>query len=157
MKEGFTIIKKINLLEELIDSINSFEFHYSLEIIFKDDNNLENLINYYLEKIRNTCNIENINNLSIKSNSISKHFDYNYVVSDNDIIKNNSNIIEEAEIISDDLIYKVLGRNNRYISLPISLNNICNYSISNYINDKDINKVIYWIILKLAIIYYLSK
>lgn len=147
-----------NKLDLLINSIYNHKENYSLIDIFSEYSfmELEDLVNYYLERIKTNCKNKDINSLSIKSNDISKYFDYNFNIFDESIKKENFSIIEEAEIISDDLIHKVLGRNNRYISLPIKLEDISKYSISNYISDININKVYYWIILKLAIINYLS-
>ena len=65
--------------------------------------------------------------------------------------------MEEANIICDDLIKKICNTNNRTISLPISIKNLVDYSISSYISNKDINKLLYFITVKLSIIYNFYK
>ena len=119
------------------------------------DNELEDIINYYLFYFKNNIKYSDINYNNI--NQITSIFDYNYNVSDKKDRIRNSNIMEEAEIISDDLLKKVTNYNDRSINLPINLDNLIKYSISSFTNNSDINLVIYWIILKYSIIYYLYK
>ena len=137
-----------SIIENIIKDIkNITDEHYILEDYFKSitDNELEDIINYYLFYFKNNIN------------QITSIFDYNYNVSDKKDRIRNSNIMEEAEIISDDLLKKVTNYNDRSINLPINLDNLIKYSISSFTNNSDINLVIYWIILKYSIIYYLYK
>lgn len=145
-----------SIIENIIKDIkNITDEHYILEDYFKSitDNELEDIINYYLFYFKNNIKYSDINYNNI--NQITSIFDYNYNVSDKKDRIRNSNIMEEAEIISDDLLKKVTNYNDRSINLPINLDNLIKYSISSFTNNSDINLVIYWIILKYSIIYYL--
>ncbi len=147
-----------SIIENIIKDIkNITDEHYILEDYFKSitDNELEDIINYYLFYFKNNIKYSDINYNNI--NQITSIFDYNYNVSDKKDRIRNSNIMEEAEIISDDLLKKVTNYNDRSINLPINLDNLIKYSISSFTNNSDINLVIYWIILKYSIIYYLYK
>ena len=140
----------ISKLDKLIDAIDNS--HIDLISLFCDNNHalLEDIINYYLEKIKNikckTIDFSMCNELLI-------FFDYNYGVSNEDVRRINYSIMEEANIICDDLINKINYTNKRSITLPINLNYLIDYSISSYISLDDLNKVIYYLIIKLAIIY----
>ena len=147
-----------SIIENIIKDIkNITDGHYILGDYFKSitDNELEDIINYYLFYFKNNIKYSDINYNNI--NQITSIFDYNYNVSDKKDRIRNSNIMEEAEIISDDLLKKVTNYNDRSINLPINLDNLIKYSISSFTNNSDINLVIYWIILKYSIIYYLYK
>ena len=147
-----------SIMDNIIKDIkNITDEHYILEDYFKSitDKELEDTINYYLYYFKNNIKYSDINYNSI--NQITSIFDYNYNVSDKKDRIRNSNIMEEAEIISDDLLKKVTNYNDRSINLPINLDNLIKYSISSFTNNSDINLVIYWIILKYSIIYYLYK
>lgn len=147
-----------SIIENIIKDIkNITDGHYILGDYFKSitDNELEDIINYYLFYFKNNIKYSDINYNNI--NQITSIFDYNYNVSDKKERIRNSNIMEEAEIISDDLLKKVTNYNDRSINLPINLDNLIKYSISSFTNNSDINLVIYWIILKYSIIYYLYK
>jgi hypothetical protein len=147
-----------SIIENIIKDIkNITDEHYILEDYFKSitDNELEDIINYYLFYFKNNIKYSDINYNNI--NQITSIFDYNYNVSDKKDRIRNSNIMEEAEIISDDLLKKVTNYNDRSINLPINLDNLIKYSMSSFINNDNINLVIYWIILKYSIIYYLYK
>lgn len=148
------VLKDIDELNFIIDS--TLNEHIDLVLIFKefDNNKLESFINFYLDRIKNITN--KVINIKI-CDSILEYFDYNYNVSDSENRTKNYGIMEEANIICDDLVKKITNSNERSITLPISLNNIIDYSISSYINSEDINKVIYYILIKLSIIYNFYK
>ena len=148
------VLKDIDELNFIIDS--TLNEHIDLVLIFKefDNNKLESFINFYLDCIKNITN--KVIDIKI-CDSILDYFDYNYNVSDYETRTKNYGIMEEANIICDDLIKKITNSNDRNITLPISLNNIIDYSISSYINNEDINKVIYYILIKLSIIYNFYK
>ena len=147
-----------SIIENIIKDIKSItDEHYILKDYFNDITNkeLEDIINYYLFYFMDNIKYEKIDFNTI--NQITSIFDYNYNVSNKNDRITNSNIMEEAEIISDDLLKKVTNYNDRSINLPINLDNLIKYSMSSFINNDNINLVIYWIILKYSIIYYLYK
>ena len=147
-----------SIIENIIKDIKSItDEHYILKDYFNDITNkeLEDIMNYYLFYFKDNIKYEKID--FNKINQITSIFDYNYNVSNKNDRITNSNIMEEAEIISDDLLKKVTNYNDRSINLPINLDNLIKYSMSSFINNDNINLVIYWIILKYSIIYYLYK
>ncbi|MBR6949326.1 MAG: hypothetical protein IKH54_03980 [Bacilli bacterium] len=147
-----------SIIENIIKDIKSItDEHYILKDYFNDITNkeLEDIMNYYLFYFKDNIKYEKIDFNTI--NQITSIFDYNYNVSNKNDRITNSNIMEEAEIISDDLLKKVTNYNDRSINLPINLDNLIKYSMSSFINNDNINLVIYWIILKYSIIYYLYK
>lgn len=147
-------LDNINELNAIVDS--ALNDHFELDLIFKNCSisTLEEFINYYLIEISNMTN--KVIDIKI-CDSILEHFDYNFNVSDLESRKRNYSIMEEANIICDDLIKKICNTNNRTISLPISIKNLVDYSISSYISNKDINKLLYFITVKLSIIYNFYK
>lgn len=147
-----------SIIENIIKDIKSItDEHYILKDYFNDITNkeLEDIMNYYLFYFKDNIKYEKID--FNKINQITSIFDYNYNVSNKNDRITNSNIMEEAEIISDDLLKKVTNYNDRSINLPINLDNLIKYSMSSFIKNDNINLVIYWIILKYSIIYYLYK
>ena len=66
-------------------------------------------------------------------------------------------VIEEANIICDDLVKKITNSNGRSIDLPVSIDSIIDYGISTYVNPKDIDKLLYYITIKLSVIYNFYK
>ena len=130
-------------MKKYINKINSFFDNYKDDIydinsIFKniDKYTLNDLINYYLE------------NINISKNNIDKYIDRS-----SKFIKCfniNNNLYEEANIISDDLLYKLLD--NSYNIIPFNIDNCINYSISHFIDYNDINIVLYLIVIKLSYI-----
>ena len=147
----------ISKLNNIIDNLKE-NTHYDLNNIFEDMNRniLQDLMNHYL-KLINNIEVDDINAVIRKSDNILSSFDYNYHELKNKNRLNNSSIMEEANIITDDLINKLFDKNNRYINLPINVNNIIDYSISNHIANEDVDKVLYYVIIKLAVIYDLYE
>lgn len=130
--------------------------HFDLEVIFNGCSNkdIEGFINYYLNNIKNITN--KVINISI-CNTALESFDYNYQVNDQELFKANANVMEEANIICDDLVKKITNSNGRSIELPVSIDSIIDYGISSYINPKDINKLLYYVTIKLSVIYNFYK
>ena len=74
------------------------------------------------------------------------------------VYKGYESVMEEAEIISDDLIMKLFGYNNRKLELPLDINIIKNHYIHSTIKEEDIQRTIIYIVLNLsAICYNLDK
>ena len=146
-------------LSSIISNINNIVYDYYLDEIFskvtklnKNESKeiLENLINYYLKKIRDIKINHEINFSSPDFDEIANFFKYNKNDKEN---KNTSRIIDEADYVVDELCSKVIGSNNRVLELPLKIEYIENYCIGSIIRKEDINKALIWIVLKLSIIY----
>ena len=165
-------------LEQYIDTIShEFEnstkkimaivYHYDLEKIFSITDNLslkekyslyEALINDYLKKIKSLKIHPSMNDIAKDINDITEFYDYTYGVDDQKEESTLYEAMEEADDIVDDLYLKLIGFNGRNLKLPIKLDDIINLQIRGIINSDDIEKVIYWVILKLSVLYnYLSS
>lgn len=151
--------------DEKINKIKSIEYHYDLSSLFNvlDDKSkqereetFELLINYYLEELVNTTSLSKVIKMNFDVNEVVEFFDYTYLIQDEEEKRYYYMIKEEADCVVDDLIYKVYGRNKRKIELPIKIKDIKDFSISNLVLEKDIDKVMFWIILKLAVIHSFS-
>ena len=147
-------LKGIEELDLITDA--ALTDHFNLEEIFKNSTHkdLEEYINCYLEKIKN------INNKTINvsiCNTVLESFDYNYQVTDEELIKANENVIEEANIICDDLIKKITNSNGRGIDLPVNIDSIIDYGISTYVKPEDIDKLLYYVTIKLSVVYNFYK
>ena len=68
-----------------------------------------------------------------------------------------ADVESEGDEIADDLYLKLIGMNNRDLELPVNLKEIIKYQIHSIIDDKYIENVIQWVILKLAIMYMYLK
>lgn len=171
MKEKLPLEQYIDTIshefENSTKKIMAIEYHYDLEKIFSITDNLslkekyslyETLINDYLKKIKSLKNHPSMNDIAKDINDITEFYDYTYEV---DKQKEESTLyeaMEEADDIVDDLYLKLIGVNGRNLKLPIKLDDIINLQIRGIINSDDIEKVIYWVILKLSVLYnYLSS
>lgn len=156
-----TIIDKFN---QILNTILSIKYNYNLEDLFNNEKSInknimfEELINHYLYEIK-----ENINNEQIIKNkslidSTSDFFDYTYDSKSEDKETINLYAIEnEAEVVIDDLISKILGENGRTIELPVNIEDIIQYNINGMINKQDIEKVLMWVCMKLSIVCHICK
>ena len=59
--------------------------------------------------------------------------------------------------VASDLVLKAIGHNNRKLTLPISVNNVIDYSIHNSVSNDSIHLEILYIYLYLASFCYLLK
>ena len=155
MKEKLPLKQYIDTIshefENSTKKIMAIEYHYDLEKIFSITDNLslkekyslyEVLINDYLKKIKLLENYPSMNDISKDINDITEFYE----------------AMEEADDIVDDLYLKLIGFNGRNLKLPIKLDDIINLQIRGIINSDDIEKVIYWVILELSVLYnYLSS
>lgn len=142
-----------NILRDL-KTISSIVYHYDIEKIFdgitdlknKDiDNILEICINNYLKKISQySLKLEQLKRIEL---DVDEFIDFYSK-------KDMEEIIEEATLVSCDLILKVSGHNKRNIKLPIQIEYIKSFCIHNIIKDKDINTTILYIALYLSIVCY---
>ena len=140
-------------IEDKIKTIRAIEYHYELTSIINSSKGLsktevstimESLINKYLELLKPIYSVE-------KHKQVSKEVDE---ITDFFSAGNDDTIVSEGDLIADDLIAKVAGRNNRKITLPIKIEFIKDYCISSIITPKEVDKVLLWIILRLSTIYF---
>lgn len=171
MKEKLPLEQYIDTIshefENSTKKIMAIEYHYDLEKIFSITDNLsytekyylyEALINDYLRKIKSLKNHLSMNDIAKDINDITEFYDYTYGVDDPKEESTLYEAMEEADDIVDDLYLKLIGLNGRNLKLPIKLDDVINLQIRGIINSDDIEKVIYWVILKLSVLYnYLSR
>jgi len=140
-------------IEEKIKIIKAIEYHYELVGIFKDSKKLsekdkskvlENIINKYLEKLKPIYTFEKYKKISKEVDEITDFFSAG----------NDDSIISEEDSVTEELLAKVTGKNNRKISLPINIEFIKDYCISSLIETKEIDKILLWIVLRLSTIHY---
>lgn len=141
------VLYNYNLFQHLPENLNSTKD--SQEIV------IENIINYYLSEIDKLNNAEK--KLKEKYHDIQEIIDYFSCVNDkklNEKLKNKYSVIEDnGECIADDLINKLFLKDKRKLALPIKVEIIKSYCISSLIQEEDIEKVFWWIILKLSATY----
>ena len=66
-------------------------------------------------------------------------------------------VIEEGDAVANDILFKVIGKNDRKLSLPISISIIKDYCLSTEIKEEQINDTLAWITLRyVAILRCLS-
>ena len=171
MKEKLPLEQYIDTISHKFENstkkIMAIEYHYDLEKVFSITDNLslkekyslyEVLINDYLKKIKLLENYPSMNDISKDINDITEFYDYTYGVDDQKEESTLYEAMEEADDIVDDLYLKLIGLNGRNLKLPIKLDDVINLQIRGIINSDDIEKVIYWVILKLSVLYnYLSS
>lgn len=171
MKEKLPLEQYIDTISHKFENstkkIMAIEYHYDLEKIFSITDNLsytekyylyEALINDYLRKIKSLKNHLSMNDIAKDINDITEFYDYTYGVDDPKEESTLYEAMEEADDIVDDLYLKLIGLNGRNLKLPIKLDDVINLQIRGIINSDDIEKVIYWVILKLSVLYnYLSS
>lgn len=146
---------KISLnIREKLGKIYAIEYHYDLnEVIssikelptFQRKKILEKLINDLLLKIKTNNSYQDIKDVN---NSADKALDF-FVYETKDY-----EISEEADSVVDDLICKILGQKNRHIELPIKVQFIEDFCIHSMIEQKDIERTLILIVVKLSIVDY---
>ena len=164
-------------LEERIKKIMAIEYHYELEDFFNHLKSLpeeeqmtvlEYMINDYLQKIKQFGPDKILEVIEKRDlTDIVDFFDYDYIADeDKEMVKDDkfdfpvcktkykyTSVMEEADHTIYDLISKLSSKNGCEITLPISIENIIDFSINNVVPKKDMKKVIYWIILNLSVAY----
>ena len=152
-----------NNFENSILEIMNIKYYYDLKSFFltgkdlsKDDKYslYENLINNYLLKIKKLNKKVELKRFSSSVDDCLDFFSNGYDKQCNEYL---ADVESEGDEIADDLYLKLIGMNNRDLELPINLREIIKYQIHSIIDDKDIEKVIQWVILKLAIMYTYLK
>ena len=152
-----------NNFENSILEIMNIKYYYDLKSFFSTKKDLskddkyslyENLINNYLLKIKELNKKVELKRFSSSVDECLDFFSNNYDKQSNKYL---ANVESEGEEIADDLYLKLIGTNNRNLELPIKLDEIIKYQIHSIIDDKYIENVIQWVILKLAIMYMYLK
>lgn len=57
-------------------------------------------------------------------------------------------VIEEGDAVANDILFKVIGKNDRKIKLPIDIKTIKDYCLSIEINEDQIYDTLVWITLR---------
>ena len=57
-------------------------------------------------------------------------------------------VIEEGDTVANDILFKVIGKNDRKIKLPIDIKTIKNYCLSSEIKEDQIYDTLVWIALR---------
>ena len=156
-----------NKFENNTKKIMVIEYHYDLINVFAETNDLsaeekyslyDMLINDYLNKIKALKYPPKLNEISGDINNIMEFYDYTYKIDDKSLESTLYEIEEEADDIVDDLYLKIFNSNGRNLQLPIRTEDIVNLQIRGFISKDDLDKVFYWIILRLSVMYsYLSS
>ena len=158
----------IERLEGKIKKIMTIEYHYNLDEIFmeveKEEEKerykiYEELINYYLEKIKG-MEEEKIRKGGLKTeeSNIGVLHEIENIIDFFDEEEESKERIdergEEASVIAFDLIAKVLGKNRRKLSLPIKIENIKDFCITSTIKEKEMDELFFLIILNLSVVFH---
>ena len=106
---------------------------------------LENMLNNSLNMLRKECTIEKYKQISPRIDEVMDYY-MNYAR------ENLSEIDYECIDISTDILFKVLGYNDRKLQLPISISNIKDYSLTLNIKGSQVYDAIILIIIRLMII-----
>ena len=149
----------INKITTDINNAMSIIYHYDISSYFNNvssnkDEIYEDLLNYYLSKIKELGNVEL--NHGNDMDKLGEYFDFFGSSPKKD---NYRQLDTESSDVVTSLISKLVTTNhNRQLKLPITLNIIKDYFISSNIVEDDINIVVESIIVDLAVIYeYFSK
>lgn len=150
-------------IEVTIQSIMGIQYHYDLVELFNEVNTLskkdqnivyEKLINDYLKKIKDIdSNMVFDREQEREIDDITDFFDYDYSLENNKYVYKYGDCIEEAENIVKDFISKLFNQKGRTLTLPVTIQNIKDYGVNSIVPEKDIKRVIFWIVLRLSAIY----
>lgn len=143
----------LNIIEKL-EKIYAIEYHYDLNEVISSIKKLplnkrkavfENLINKLLLKIKTNNSFEEIKKVNRSVDDALEFF-----INE----KKDYEVSEEADSVVDDLICKILGQKNRHIELPIKVQFIEDFCIHSMIEQKDVERTLILIVIKLSIIDY---
>lgn len=124
----------LNDLIEIIDGLNDEDKDKVISII----------INNQLEKLKSTT-IEQINDVSREMDEIT---DY-YASKKEDF----DAVIEEGDYVANQILYKVIGYNDRKLDLPIDLSIIKDYCFSSDLKEEQFYDALMWIALRYITIF----
>lgn len=138
----------INKIDKYINYSLEFNQNISINKLFAKkfkNEDLEYILNYYIKEIKKNSTIKKYNNILFIVNII-----YNKCLYDIDLILKN-----EANIIADDLLEKIIKYDN--LSIPININLLEEYAISSNIDKKSYELIVFLIVIKFSIVNFLLK
>lgn len=103
------------------------------------NNIISKIINNQLIQIKKELSIDQFRKIKINVEDITE-----YYVSSSD----KCDIVEEGDSIADDILFKVLGYNNRKIQLPIDISIIKEYCFSADVKEEKFYDTLVWIIIR---------
>ena len=138
---------KIKAITMIINQNNLKELTKEIAKQDERDDILNDLLNYYFEKLKPIYTKEKIDSNYYTITEITDYF----IEDEKDEL-----LIEDGSTIVYDFLEKLKSGDNR-LTLPIDINYLKEYSINNNIDKDDIIKEIVWMIILLATIYYCIK
>lgn len=98
------------------------------------------IINNQLQKLKNTLTVKKYKEVIRDVDEITDY--YASKKEDFDVV------IEEGDNVSNDILLKVIGNNNRKIELPVDINIIKNYCFSTELREEQFYDTLMWIALR---------
>ena len=135
-----TMERDLSKIQEILD----FDLDELIQIIGRLDKKQQDevysiMINNELEKLK-SITIEQFNSVKRDVDEITDY--YSSKKEDFDVV------IEEGDTVANDILFKVIGINNRKISLPIDISNIKNYCFSTELKEEQFYDALMWITLR---------
>lgn len=104
------------------------------------DKVISNIINELLENLKSNITMEKYREIARDVDDITDY--YTSKKEEFDVV------IEEGDQIANDLLFKVIGRNDQKLDLPIDISCIKKYCLSSEIKKDQIYDVLLWIIIR---------
>ena len=135
-----TMERDLSKIQEVLD----FDLDELIQIIGRLDEKQQDevysiMINNELEKLK-SITIEQFNSVKRDIDEITDY--YSSKKEEFDVV------IEEGDTVANDILFKVIGINNRKISLPIDISNIKNYCFSTELKEEQFYDALMWITLR---------
>lgn len=135
-----TMDRDLNKVQEVLD----FDLEDLIQIIEKLDKSERDqvcsiMINNQLEKLK-SLTMEQFKSVARDVDEITDY--YASKKEEFDVV------IEEGDTIANDILFKVIGRNGRKLSLPIDISIIKDYCFSTEIKEEQFYDALMWIILR---------
>lgn len=119
-------------LDDLVRKINNLNNE-------EKDNVISKIINSQLAQLKKELSIEQLRKIKRDVEDITEY----YVNSSDEY-----DIVEEGDSIADDILFKVLGYNNRKMQLPIDISIIKKYCFSADIKEEKFYDTLIWIAMR---------
>ena len=135
-----TMERDLSKIQEVLD----FDLDELIQIIGRLEEKQQDevysiMINNELEKLK-SITIEQFNSVKRNVDEITDY--YSSKKEEFDVV------IEEGDTVANDILFKVIGINNRKISLPIDISNIKNYCFSTELKEEQFYDALMWITLR---------
>lgn len=124
-------VSKLNL-DDLVEKMNNLNDE-------EKDNVISKIINNQLIQLKKELTIEQFRKIKSDVENITE-----YYINSSD----KYDIVEEGDTIADDILFKVLGYNNRKMQLPIDISIIKNYCFSPDIKEEKFYDTLIWIAMR---------